>query len=60
MKFSNAWTEIAVIAVLTAIGMALVGLAFDIDYTSLVISYMIVMAATVAAKLTKVRRTDRN
>lgn len=59
MRFSNVWTEIAAIAVLTAIGMALAGLAFDIDYTSLVISYAIVMAATVAAKLTQVRRRRR-
>ncbi len=60
MKFSTVWMEIAAIAVLTAICMALAGLAFDIDYTSLMISYSIVMAATIAAKLTQVRRRRRN
>lgn len=60
MKFSNVWTEIAVTAALTALGVALVGLASDFDDTGLVISYAVFMAVTVAVRLTQARRTHRN
>ncbi|NIL44130.1 hypothetical protein HCB17_25720 [Salinispora arenicola] len=60
MKFSNVWTEIAVTAVPTAFGMALVGLAFDIDYTDVMISYAVFMAVTVAVRLIQAHRMHRN
>ena len=60
MKFSNVWTEIAVTAVLTAIALVVVAMLTRHDYSDLLISYAIFMAATIAVRLRASRRQRRD